>query len=56
MQEPLPQESKTRTTIHDSFEGLQLVDFALGDSLAPGQTESRVDSVVVSLDSGDKTL
>ena len=34
MQEPLPQESKARTTIHDSFECLQLVFFALGDALS----------------------
>ena len=54
MQEPLPQESKARTTIHDSFDCLQLVYFALGDALAPRQTESRVYRVVVSLDPSDK--
>ncbi len=54
VQESLPQESKASPTVHDSFERLQLVHFALSGSLAPWQTERRVDSILVALDPNDK--
>ena len=54
--ETYPSNRERETSTNYTFKCLQLVYFALGDSLAPGQTESRMYCVVVSLDSGDKTL
>jgi hypothetical protein len=56
MQEPLPQKSKAGPAIHLPFERLQFVDFALGDPLAPRQTERGFDRVEIPLDAPDETF
>ena len=56
MQESLPQEAKSRSAIHDALVGLQFVDFALDDTLSPGQTEGGFDSVIIALNSDHKAF
>src|SRR5260370_25299568 len=56
VQEPLPQERKASTAIHGSFERLQFIDFYFGNALAPRQTQSGMNGVIVSFDPSHETL
>src|SRR5690348_11962168 len=56
VQDPLTQESKPRPAIYDPFDGLQFIDFAFGNSLAPRQTECGIHGIIIALNASDEAL